>query len=115
MADLTLEDLNAYQAEADKYDRPIAAAALGAARGASFGLSDLALTQSGLVSPETISKIEEASPTISTLSNITGVIAPALLSGGTVYLLQELVELVRVLGQQVLWEEPQRQRYLKDL
>ena len=80
---LTLDQLNAYEAEQAKYDQPIAAAVLGAARGATFNLSDVALTATGIYKPEELKAIEEQSPTASMLGNIGGVITPALLSGGT--------------------------------
>jgi len=52
--------------DAEKYGsgvvNPLAAAAAGAARGLSFGLSDVALTQSGLVEPETLKGLEKCGP-----------------------------------------------------
>lgn len=60
-----------------------AAAGLGAARGLSLGLSDLALTKTGLVSPEYLQKQEEFNPEIGTLGEVAGAIAPAVLSSGS--------------------------------
>ena len=60
-----------------------AAAGLGTARGLSLGLSDLALTKTGIVSPEYLQKQEEYNPEISTAGEIAGALAPALFSGGT--------------------------------
>lgn len=59
------------------------AGAAGAARGATLGLSDVALTKSGLVSPETLQGLKEASPTASMAGELAGNIAPLVLSGGT--------------------------------
>lgn len=58
------------------------AAAAGAARGATFGLSDVALTKSGLVDPETLKALEEVNPKASIAGEVAGVLAPALLTGG---------------------------------
>lgn len=55
----------------------------GLARGASFGLSDMALTGLGISDPEAMKARREVNPTIATTSEITGAVAPALLSGGT--------------------------------
>lgn len=70
------------EAEAEEFDRPIAAGLAGAARGLSFGLSDVGLTQTGLVAPETLKKLEEYNPTASTVGEIAGVVAPSLVTGG---------------------------------
>lgn len=62
-------------------DQALAAAA-GAARGASFGLSDVALTQSGLVEPETLAGLEEANPVASGVGEVGGVIGSLLTPAG---------------------------------
>lgn len=48
------------------------AAAAGAARGASFGLSDLALTKSGLVAPQTLTDLQTVNPGASMLGEAAG-------------------------------------------
>ena len=58
------------------------AGALGAARTLSFGGSDVALTQSGLASPEALHELKERNPMSSGLGEIAGIAAPALLTGG---------------------------------
>lgn len=77
-----IDDIFKQSAEEDPFGG-VKAAAAGVGRGLSFGLSDLALTQTGLVEPETLKSLKEAYPTTSTLSEIGGVVGPALLSGGT--------------------------------
>lgn len=61
----------------------VAAAATGAARGISFGLSDLALTKTGLVSRETLSDLKKINPQISTVADLGSILATTLFSGGT--------------------------------
>jgi hypothetical protein len=56
----------------------IKAAGLGLARGATFGLSDVALTKSGLVEGETLKAIEEASPIVSTAGEAASFLIPGL-------------------------------------
>lgn len=63
-------------------DSEFTAAAAGAARGLTFGLSDQALTKSGLVKPETLAGLQEANPISSGVGEVAGVIAPALLTDG---------------------------------
>ncbi|NDG25826.1 MAG: hypothetical protein EB120_01460 [Proteobacteria bacterium] len=60
------------------------AAALGAgvARGVTFGLSDLALRMAG-ANPEYLRKLQEYQPGLSLTGEITGALAPALVTGGT--------------------------------
>jgi hypothetical protein len=63
-------------------DSDLAAAAAGAARGLSFGLSDQALTKTGLVAPETLSHLEEANPVSSLAGEAVGTVAGVLGTGG---------------------------------
>lgn len=67
-----------------KFDAPVTAAAAGLARGATLGLSDVALTESGLVEPETLRGLEEVNPTASTVGDVGGSIASAFVPGGAV-------------------------------
>jgi hypothetical protein len=53
----------------------------GAARGASFGLSDMALRHAG-VQAKTLRTLEEGAPITSTVGQVGGALAPLLLSGG---------------------------------
>lgn len=64
-------------------DRDAAAFAAGAARGLSFGLSDQALTKTGLVAPETLAGLKEANPNVSLAGEVVGTAAPMILSGGS--------------------------------
>ena len=70
----------------EKYGEGVGNAALaglaGAARGLSFGLSDVALTKSGLVEPETLEGLKTAQEEASLIGEIGGSVAPLLLSGG---------------------------------
>lgn len=71
-----------FQLDEDKYGGTtgeLKAAAAGAARGATFGLSDVAMTKSGLVAPETLKGLQETNPASSLTGEIGGMIAPALL------------------------------------
>ena len=62
----------------------IAAGAAGVARGVTIGLSDLALTKSGAVDPETLQKLREYNPAASTGGEVAGVLGSLLLPGGAV-------------------------------
>jgi hypothetical protein len=77
------EEIQKIEQESADFDQPLVAGAAGAARGLTFGLSDVALTKSGLVEPETLRKLEEYNPTSSTVGEIAGVAAPLILSGGS--------------------------------
>lgn len=66
----------------DRLDSPLLAGAAGLARGATFGLSDVALTKSGLVNKDTLTGLREFNPTASLFGEIGGAVAPTLLSGG---------------------------------
>lgn len=59
------------------------AAALGAARGVTFGLSDQALTKLELIKPEALKLYRDLNPSASLTGEIGGAVVPALLSGGT--------------------------------
>lgn len=61
---------------------PAKAAAAGLASGATFGLSDMALTKTGLVDPETLAGLEKYNPTISGISNVVGAVAPIIATAG---------------------------------
>lgn len=54
----------------------VGAAAAGGARGWTQGLSDLALTKTGLVEPGTLKDLEEEHPTLSTAAEIAGTLTP---------------------------------------
>jgi hypothetical protein len=63
-------------------ERPGTAFAAGAGRGATFGLSDLALTGTGLVKPETLETLKEANPNASVAGEVVGTAASLLVPGG---------------------------------
>ena len=70
--------------ERESYDaRNLEAASLGLARGLSFGISDVALEKLGAYSEEELAKIEEHNSVLSGVGEIAGLVAPALLSGGS--------------------------------
>lgn len=58
------------------------AGAAAAARGLTLGVSDAALTQFGVTTPETLAGLKKYNPDTSFLSEVAGNIAPALLTGG---------------------------------
>lgn len=76
----------AREQEAERFGstgQQVAATALGGARGLSLGLSDLALTKTGLVSPEYLQKQEEYNPELGMAGEVAGAIAPAFFTGGS--------------------------------
>lgn len=78
----TLQDQKDRQLQKD-YGSPLQTAAAGlagAARGLSFGLSDQALTKTGLVEPQTLAGLEDANPWASGLGTAAG-IGAGLLTG----------------------------------
>lgn len=81
---LDTPELQAERAKQAEFgNRPIAAGIAGAARGATFGISDQALTRSGLVEPETLAELEKRNPGASITGEIAGAVAPLVLSGGS--------------------------------
>jgi hypothetical protein len=60
----------------------VAAALAGAARGATLNLSDLALTKTGLVAPETLSGLQEANPLASGVGQAAGIAGSVFLAPG---------------------------------
>lgn len=56
--------------------------AASAARGASFGLSDAAMTSTGLVSPETLKGLREYNPEVDLAGEVTGVLGSTILAPG---------------------------------
>lgn len=81
---LTPEELVQLEKEkvlADEFGNPIAAGALAGARGLSLGLSDIALTESGAMTPEQLKEYKRQSPTISAASEVAGTIAPLVVGG----------------------------------
>lgn len=64
-------------------DSTAKALALGTARGLTFGLSDVALEKTGLMSEEELREIKNRNEGASTIGEIGGTVIPAMLSGGT--------------------------------
>ncbi len=70
-----------FQSDEDRFgglSGGIKAGLAGVARGATFGLSDVGLTKSGLVNPETLKGLQEENPTASFAGELAGTVAPAL-------------------------------------
>lgn len=82
-------EVKQYQADKDRQEKfggvggTLVAGAAGVASGVTLGLSDVALTKTGLVAPETLRGLQEANPYASGIGQVVGTIAPALLTGGT--------------------------------
>lgn len=76
-------DAGVAQAELDakRFDSPVEAGAISAARGFSFGLSDWALTGTGLYSGDELKGLSEANPTADVVGDIAGNVAGLLLPG----------------------------------
>jgi hypothetical protein len=81
-----------YRSEATKEDEKLeekygnsegSALALALARGATFGLSDVALEKTGLVSEEALREIKNRNPGSSLAGDVIGTVGPALLTGGS--------------------------------
>jgi hypothetical protein len=80
---LDLQELDAeLRKEAQYGERPVEAALGSAASAATFGLSDAALTAAG-VSPERLREVRDREAEAAMLGTVTGVVGPALLTGGT--------------------------------
>jgi hypothetical protein len=75
------QETKAREEEAKFGDRPLAAGAAAFGRGATLGLSDVALTKTGLVEPETLSGLQEHNKTASVVGEVAGTIAPMLIPG----------------------------------
>ena len=71
------------QALQEAEEKPILAAGIAGLSGLTLGISDYALKESGMFSEEELSNLREANPNISTAAEITGGLAPVLLSGGS--------------------------------
>lgn len=80
--DFTLEDLNNYQAEENKYNAPVQTAVEGAARAATFGLSDVALAGlGGEKVKEGLAKRKEYNPIADTIGQTAGTVGSLFLPG----------------------------------
>lgn len=79
-APVSQDELNLIE-EQKKFDAPVTAAVLGAARGLSFGLSDAA--GSALGYEDELNKYEEYNPTASTVGEVAGTIGGAFLGPGS--------------------------------
>lgn len=80
----TAEETKAKELEAKFGDSEGTAAAAGAARGLTFGLSDQLLTKTGMVEPETLRGLREVNPTASTFGEVGGSILGLAVPGGLV-------------------------------
>ena len=80
---LATNEENEIKALRDQFgDQNIKAGLAATARGATFGLSDLALTKSGLVKPETLQGLKLANPDISLAGELAGTIGTAFVGPG---------------------------------
>jgi hypothetical protein len=64
-------------------DSSVKALLYGAARGATLGLSDIALEKTGIASEEELKETQDRNAVASVIGDVTGTIVPAILSGGT--------------------------------
>lgn len=76
------EQLNALESKAESFDKPIQAALAGAARGATFGLSDVVASAVSPSLKEYLANLRQYNPSSSFGGEVAGVVAPSLLSGG---------------------------------
>lgn len=67
----------------DADDSNLLAAATSGLRGLTAGISDQIIARTGLLSEQKLKDLQDANPYVSTAGEITGTIAPAILSGGT--------------------------------
>lgn len=83
----TSVDLNEMQKDIELYkkygDRALEAGSLAAADAATFSLSSRALQAAGLYTEEELRELRDKNPTADSLGTITGILGPAILSGGT--------------------------------
>jgi hypothetical protein len=77
----TPEEQTKFHAQLKYGDRPLAAGAAGALRGATLGLSDVAGPKLGLVEKETLAGLKEQNPGASTLGDVAGTAASLLIPG----------------------------------
>lgn len=81
-----IDDADAQRLRVKREESGIAGAAIGTvenvASGLTLGLSDLALTESGLVDPERMAARSEALGDFATVAQVAGALAPALVTGG---------------------------------
>jgi hypothetical protein len=74
------EEQQAARARQERFgERPVAAGAAGFARGATLGLSDVALTKTGLVEPETLKALQEENLPASIGAEVAGTALPFLI------------------------------------
>lgn len=76
-------DLSEYanqQKYGEGFGNELKAGAAGVARGATFGLSDVGLTKTGLVDPEALAELRKRNPAASTAGEIGGAVGSALLA-----------------------------------
>jgi hypothetical protein len=77
----TVDETKTREETAKFGDRPIAAGAAAFGRGATLGLSDLALSKTGLVESETLKGLQHHNPVASAVGEVAGAVAPMLIPG----------------------------------
>jgi hypothetical protein len=98
---LTSKQLEEERLQGKYGDRTGSALAAGLARGATLGASDVLLTRSGLVSPETLRELDKRNTEASIGGEIAGSILPALLPGGQAAPAGAVARLGLTVGKQV--------------